>query len=59
MREEPRSRREYFLPSEEVSGNVVKEHIIRYCGSAAEVTTVVSRCIARMISFIEGEANVS
>jgi hypothetical protein len=50
---------EYFLPSEEVSGNIVKEHIIRYCGSAAEVTTVVSRCIAWMISFIKGEANVS
>jgi hypothetical protein len=57
--EEPPSRREYVLLSEEISENVIKEHIIRYCGSAAEVTAAVSKVCYEMIPFIEGEANVS
>ena len=58
-REEPHSKREYVLPSEEISENVIKEYIIHYCGSAAEVTAAVSKVCHEMTPFIEGEVNVS
>jgi hypothetical protein len=64
-RGEPRSMREshstqeYFLPLEGISEIVIKEHITRYCGTGAEVTTVMSKVCGKHVFFIEREANAS
>jgi hypothetical protein len=52
-RGEPRSTQEYFLPSEGISEIVIKEHITRYCGTGAEVTTVLSKVCGKHVLFIE------
>ena len=49
--EEPSSIREYFLPSEGISENVMKKNIARYCGGDAEVATTLSR-VCRKDSFL-------
>ena len=65
MRGEPRSMREshstqeYFLPSEEISEIVIKEHITRYYGIGTEVTTVMSKVCGKHVFFTEREANTS
>ena len=51
-----RSMREYFLPSEGISENVVKEHITRYCGSSAEVTTVFSKVCRKDVFLHRGRS---
>jgi hypothetical protein len=53
MRGESHSTQEYFLPSEGISEIVIKEHITRYCGTGAEVTTVLSKVCAKHVLFIE------
>ena len=57
-REELHSTQEYFLPSEGISETVIKEDITRYCGTDAEVTTVLSKVYGKHV-FIEREANAS
>jgi hypothetical protein len=59
MREESHSTQEYFLPSEGISETVIKEHITRYCGTGAEVITVLSKVCGKHVFFIEREANAS
>ena len=60
MPEEPRSVREYFLPSEGISEKAIKEHITRYWGSAAKVTAA-SLEVRRKDVFLHrgGEADMS
>lgn len=44
--------REYFLPSEGISEEVITENISRYCGSDAKVTTTLSKVsVARILTF--------
>jgi hypothetical protein len=57
MRGESHSTQEYFLPSEGISKIVIKEHITCYCGTDAEVTTVMSKVCGKHVFFIEREAN--
>ena len=56
MREELRSTQEYFLSSEGISEIVIKEHITRYCGTNAEVTTAMFKVCSKQV-FIEREVN--
>ena len=55
---ESHSTQEYFLPSEGVSEIIIKEHITRYCGTGAEVTTIMSKVCGKHVFFRERSLRV-